>query len=278
MKAIINKIIKFSNVDGPGNRMAIFFQGCNLDCQYCHNPETINLCNNCGVCIRTCPSQALTMADKKVIWDKFKCTDCDMCIKNCLINSSPKTKEYSIEELFEEFKSVKNFVKGVTVSGGECTLHYQFITEFFSIIKQNYPEMTCFVDTNGYVDFSQEEYSGFIKITDFFMLDMKSWDRNEHVFLTGKDNQIIIKNLDYLKSINKLFEVRTVIIPAILQNNLTVIEVAKRIKDTNIKYKLIKYRNIGVRANKLIGIPSPADEEMLELKKLAIGVKNIIII
>ena len=27
LKAKINKIIKFSNVDGPGNRMAIFFQG-----------------------------------------------------------------------------------------------------------------------------------------------------------------------------------------------------------------------------------------------------------
>ena len=26
---IINKIIAFSNVDGPGNRTAVFFQGCN---------------------------------------------------------------------------------------------------------------------------------------------------------------------------------------------------------------------------------------------------------
>ncbi|MGL5951492.1 MAG: 4Fe-4S cluster-binding domain-containing protein, partial [Cetobacterium sp.] len=40
LKAKINKIIKFSNVDGPGNRMAIFFQGCNFNCEYCHNPET----------------------------------------------------------------------------------------------------------------------------------------------------------------------------------------------------------------------------------------------
>ena len=45
MKGIINKIIPFSNVDGPGNRLSIFFQGCNFDCLYCHNPETIKIFN-----------------------------------------------------------------------------------------------------------------------------------------------------------------------------------------------------------------------------------------
>ena len=40
MKAVINRIIPFSSVDGPGNRTAIFLQGCNINCKYCHNPET----------------------------------------------------------------------------------------------------------------------------------------------------------------------------------------------------------------------------------------------
>ena len=42
----VNKIIPFSAVDGPGNRTAIFLQGCNFDCRYCHNPETRNLCRS----------------------------------------------------------------------------------------------------------------------------------------------------------------------------------------------------------------------------------------
>ncbi|MEI7547497.1 MAG: radical SAM protein, partial [Actinomycetota bacterium] len=33
--------INFSVVDGPGNRFAIFLQGCNFDCVACHNPQTI---------------------------------------------------------------------------------------------------------------------------------------------------------------------------------------------------------------------------------------------
>ena len=46
IKARINKIIDSSVVDGPGNRTAIFFQGCNFNCKYCHNPETIDHCIN----------------------------------------------------------------------------------------------------------------------------------------------------------------------------------------------------------------------------------------
>ncbi|MBF0207987.1 MAG: radical SAM protein [Oligoflexia bacterium] len=38
--ARINTIIPSSFVDGPGHRFVVFFQGCNLDCSYCHNPET----------------------------------------------------------------------------------------------------------------------------------------------------------------------------------------------------------------------------------------------
>lgn len=39
----VKDIIPFANVDGSGNRTSIFVQGCNLNCIYCHNPETIKL-------------------------------------------------------------------------------------------------------------------------------------------------------------------------------------------------------------------------------------------
>ena len=39
----VQRIIPFSNVEGSGNRTSIFLQGCNINCLYCHNPETIPL-------------------------------------------------------------------------------------------------------------------------------------------------------------------------------------------------------------------------------------------
>lgn len=39
----IHSIETMGTLDGPGIRMVVFFQGCKLRCQYCHNPDTWSL-------------------------------------------------------------------------------------------------------------------------------------------------------------------------------------------------------------------------------------------
>ncbi|MGL5329633.1 MAG: YjjW family glycine radical enzyme activase [Peptostreptococcaceae bacterium] len=240
--AVVNKIIPFSCIDGPGNRMAIFFQGCNFKCTYCHNPETINKCINCGKCVKTCPVKALDIVDKKVAWDDKICVDCDTCIRECNHLSTPKTKDYTVDELFEKIKEVSMFIQGITVSGGESTLNAEFLTQLFKRVKTEL-NLTCFVDTNGGVDLS--DYEEFVEITDKFMIDVKSIDEEEHIKVTGVSNEIVLKNLKYLLVKDKLHEVRTVIAPN-LSNEETVREVSKIIKD-KCKFKFNGYRKHGVR-------------------------------
>ena len=82
--------------------IVIFFQVCNLKCKYCHNPETINKCVDCGMCIESCKSFALSKIDGKVVWDSKKCTSCDACIRTCTRLSTPKTIDLEKKkELFE---------------------------------------------------------------------------------------------------------------------------------------------------------------------------------
>lgn len=263
---IINKIIPFSSVDGPGNRTAIFLQGCNFNCIYCHNPETINKCSDCKQCIKSCKAKALVEQNHKITWKQDKCVECDACIKCCKKDSSAKVMVLTPEELIAKIKPHKIFIQGITVSGGECTLQQEFLIELFKQAKSI--GLSCFIDTNGSNDF--EQMPELLDLCDGVMLDVKVWDKAKHKEYIGYENKTVIKNLKYLLEKNKLYEVRTVVVPGIFDNKETVEEVAKIIgaSEQEIKYKLIKFRDMGVRTNKH-NLRTPSQDEMEQLQVLA---------
>lgn len=277
IKGLINRTIPFSSVDGPGNRFVIFFQKCNFNCLYCHNPETINLCNNCGFCIPLCPTKALVSKKNRVLWKRKRCIFCDNCLKVCPHNSSPKAYFKNVDELFLEIKKVHKYIRGITVSGGEPTLQIDFLTELFEKVKKS--GLTTFLDTNGSIPLWK--YPRFTKTLDMAMVDIKSTDPKEHKKLTDFPLENVVENMKYLHSIGKLYEVRTVIVPQILNNKKNVDFTSKLIASTNknIRYKIIKYRPFGVRED-LIQSCSPTKEKMLQLKSLAQknGLKKIVLL
>jgi pyruvate formate lyase activating enzyme len=235
IKGVINKILPFSSVDGPGNRTGIFMQGCNFNCAYCHNPETIE------------------------------------------IGHSKLTLSMTVEEVIKEIVKTKAFISGITVSGGECTLQHEFLTALFREVKKM--DLSTFVDTNGSVPFY--ELPELVEVMDMAMVDVKAFDSEEHKNLTSRDNDNVLKNVRYLAEINKLYEVRTVIVPGILDNYKTVDMTSKLIASLNpeIRYKLIKYRAMGVRTS-MIKSYTPGEKMMKELMDLAEGngCRNVILV
>ena len=217
---IINKIIAFSNVDGPGNRTAVFFQGCNLHCLYCHNPETIHFCVGCGACLAVCPTGALEGGHGKAVmgegdmlqpvtWHPQKCISCDACIKACPHLASPKTRRMTAEELLTEIKKTAPYINGVSFSGGECTLQRDFLVEVIPLIRQL--GLGVLLDSNGTYDFEKDPE--LLEMIDGVMLDIKAVDPAVCRTLTGAGPEMPIKNLKYLQSVGKLAEVRTVLLP-----------------------------------------------------------------
>ena len=238
----INRIIPFSCVDGPGNRMVIFLQGCNFHCGYCHNPETIHECISCGTCLAACPTGALSMQTGQVHWNATLCCHCDACLQACPNLSSPRTHELSSGQLMKKILRAADFLDGITISGGECTRHPAFLQDLFEQVRSK-TRLSCFIDTNGSLDLSQ--YPDLVACTDGFMLDVKTIDPQEHQRLTGCSNDIVRQNLDFLLAAGKLYEVRTVLAPG-LSHEKTIRYVAAKIQDRCI-YKLLKYRPLGVR-------------------------------
>lgn len=274
-QGLVNRILPFSYVDGPGNRSAIFFQGCAFSCRYCHNPETQKICRLCGSCIQVCPTGALYMDQGKLCWDQEKCCGCDACIGACPNYSTPKTRWMTVDEIFKKLESALPFVEGITVSGGECTRYHGFLTKLFR--EAHARGKTAFADTNGQLPFRQ--LSELMEVMDQAMLDVKAWDPQVHRMLTGCGNETVLDNLDYLAENGKLFEVRTVIVPGYLNNEETVEAVSRKIAlFPEIRYKLIKYRPWGVRPP--MDVQTPSDAYMKELEALAKsqGVRETIIL
>lgn len=229
-KAPIHKIIHHSLVDGPGNRTSIFLQGCNIKCEYCHNPETQKMCIVAS-------------------------------------NSYPQVRWMTPEEAFQEVKKDIPFIRGITLSGGECTLFPQFLKELFTLSQK--AGLSCLIDSNGTIDLSR--FPELMETCSGVMLDVKAWDQEKFKRLTGGNNTIVKKNLKYLSDIGKLEEIRIVCIPeeVDVEDILKGIKatIGDKISDTNLR--LIKFRNNGV-IGRLKDTMSPSDAYMDNLKGIAL--------
>ncbi|MBR5502375.1 MAG: YjjW family glycine radical enzyme activase [Oscillospiraceae bacterium] len=274
MPVPVARIIPFSGVDGPGNRVAVFLQGCNQNCLYCHNPETINLCKNCGACVSHCPTGALQLQNGKVQYDISLCCQCDSCLAVCPNSSNPKTRLLTAEQVFAEIQSALPFTRGITVSGGECTLYPEFITELSHLAHSQ--GKTLFIDTNGQLPL--RDYPDMVAAIDSAMIDLKACSAEEFGAVVGCPAQAVEDNIAYMASLGKLYEIRTVLCPDIMDIQKTVQLGAKLIAPyPTVRYKLIRYRSNGVRPAYL-GLRQPTDEEMqaAAAQVRALGISNVV--
>ena len=275
-RAPVNRIIPFSAVDGPGNRTAVFLQGCSFRCKYCHNPETIRLCTHCGNCLSVCPTGALSLREGKVCYDRSRCVMCDACIKACPNSSCPRIREMSAEETMEEIRRNLPFIRGVTVSGGECTLHQDYLLALSPLVRRE--GLTLLLDSNGSYDFAGDD--AFLEAVDGVMLDVKAWDPEEHLSLIRRGNETVLKNLCFLAKKGKLAEVRTVVIPDEMNAAQTVEQVSRTLVSLGagqVPYKLIRFRPMGVREEfKHFRSPFSAELDALERLARSIGMRRIV--
>lgn len=216
--ALVSRVLPFSCVDGPGNRLVLFLQGCNFRCPGCHNPHTIGLCDDCGDCLAVCPSGALTLAEgrpgeRRVRWQAALCTDCDACLDACPRSANPKTTTMTVAEVLALLRRYGPLLTGITVSGGEATTQLPFVVALFAAIKgaPDLAHLSCLLDSNG--SLAATGWLRLLPVLDGAMLDLKGWRDSVHHTLTGYGRERVLASLQLLASHGKLTELRLLHVP-----------------------------------------------------------------
>jgi pyruvate formate lyase activating enzyme len=218
-EGLIFDIKRYSINDGPGIRVTIFFKGCPLRCAWCHNPEsfskqvqklyTESRCIGARECIAICPNGALTLTTKGIVTDGYKCNLCGKCAEACPTKAIEMSgRLYSSNEIMKAIEKEELLFDqsggGVTFSGGEPMLHYDFLIELLDACRQR--EYHRCVDTSGQTD--THKLLEVAKNTDLFLYDLKLMDAERHKKFTGVTNEKILYNLQQLSKTGAMINIR----------------------------------------------------------------------
>ncbi len=255
-KGLIFDVQRFSLNDGPGIRTTIFLKGCGLKCSWCHNPESIylkkqlkhepNKCKLCKKCVNE--NEGIKIVDNSLEIDFKKHNNSYYLVDTCKYGAySIVGEEYSVEELMKIVKKDDNYYAdsngGVTLSGGEAMLQYEFIKELsIELKKQNYN--VC-LDISG--NNNIEKIKDIEQNIDYFLMDFKLSDNSLMEKYVGKS--IDIESILKIIPSNKII-LRCPIIPGLNDNE----EHFKNIKYYQEKYKIPKvdilpYHNMRKKQN-----------------------------
>jgi pyruvate formate lyase activating enzyme len=216
--------------DGPGIRSVVFFKGCPLSCAWCHNPESRSrgaelswdpsLCVACGTCSETCSSGAIVMAGESRV-DRTQCRSCFSCAAGCPSGAlrrvgAPMTRQQIVERVLRDKPFYDASGGGVTLSGGEPTLHMELVSEVARELRAN--GVHVLLETCGF--FRLDAFTALLlPHLDAVYMDLKLIDPAQHRRWCGVDNRIVLENFAALaaRARGGAFELsaRTPLIPGI---------------------------------------------------------------
>jgi pyruvate formate lyase activating enzyme len=145
---------------------------------------------------------------------QFKCLYCHNPDTWKIRNGIPVTIERAVSELEKYMAGLKIMGGGFTLSGGEPLLQDRFAVKLFTAAKKL--GINTALDTNGALGtrLSDED----LEKIDLVLLDLKSWDPENHHRITGVDNSSVLEFAKRLSLLKKPVWVRFVMVPGYTDN------------------------------------------------------------
>ena len=235
----IHSLESFGTVDGPGVRFVVFFEGCPMRCQYCHNvdtwnPETDNLMT---------ADELLDKAERfRSYWGK-----------EGGITVSGGEALLQIDFLIDLFR--KAHERGINTTLDTSAQPFTREEPFFS------------------------KFNELLKYTDLVMLDIKHIDDEEHKKLTGHTNKNILDMATCLSDHGKAMWIRHVLVPGITDDDgqlhrlRAFIDTLKTVE----RVEILPYHTLGVFKWKELGIPYALEDVEPPTKEQVEHAREIII-
>lgn len=223
---MIFDIRRFSVHDGPGLRTTVFFKGCPLRCQWCHNPESQHRrqerifwperCLQCQACVAACSQGAIRWDGERPQTDNEKCRLSGDCVKVCYAEARQIAgRRMSAAEVLSEIERDIAFYDdsggGATFSGGEPLLQADFLVALLQACRDL--GIHTALDTCGFAKW--ETLDRVRPLVDLFLYDIKLMDPRKHRKYTLVFNSRIQENLKRLASLGHHITIRVPVIPGI---------------------------------------------------------------
>lgn len=233
MDGYVHSLESFGTVDGPGVRFVVFFQGCPMRCQYCHNPDTWKMQDGT---LMTADEIIERLERNKSFYATGGIT---------ATGGEPMLQMDFLTDLFQKAKE-----RGIATcldTSGIC----------FPIEGEEKAYDTSF-----------QKLEQLMQVTDLVMLDIKHIKEDAHRELTGHSNQAPVAFARYLHEIHKAVWIRHVVVPEITfqAEELRDLGIFLKEFDNVEKIELLPYHAMGKVKYDQLGIAYPL-EKTRQLKK-----------
>ncbi|HEV8168074.1 MAG TPA: pyruvate formate-lyase-activating protein [Pyrinomonadaceae bacterium] len=153
---------------------------------------------------------------------QFRCLYCHNPDTWNMMNGMAVPIERAIAALNMYRHGLKVMNGGLTLSGGEPLMQDRFVVRFLTAAKGM--GVHTALDTNGYLGerLSDEE----LEQIDVVLLDIKTWDRERHLHLTGKEPGPTLDFARRLAQRRKTIWLRYVLVPGLTDNESDIAQIA----------------------------------------------------
>ena len=171
----------------PPESYTIFMAGCNYKCLNCQNWTIAQLPDNGYQPRGFVPAKELARE----------------CVSQL---NSPAAKLMGADRIF--------------FSGGEPTIHLPYIEQVVTEARKLSPDLKVNFDTNGYL--TSASLRKVLKFTTSITYDIKAYNDEVHLALTGASSQPVLRNAKYIGRFakDKLWEYRILVIPKINEEEI----------------------------------------------------------